>query len=207
MATSPTEDIFAPILRTERLTLTLFNMNDPDDNEFVVKMFNAEVAGAGPTDGNWTVADVRRLSYSVMLKPSDVGGRASKGPAVYIGHIGDSTNSPFGVFNLCRRSPNVPVDLGFMILPEHRRKGYGTEAAARILQYATEELGVKEISLITSETNIPARKLAERINMIDGGWVSSDGHKSIAYILPGMQRLEGEHTTFWGDGKEPETST
>ncbi|UKZ75115.1 hypothetical protein TrVFT333_002787 [Trichoderma virens FT-333] len=203
MATLQPEDLFAPVLRTERLTLTLFNMNDKDDNDFMTMMFNAELPGAGPTDGNWTDKDIRRLSYSVMLKPSDAHGRISKDPAVYIARLGDATGSPIGVLNLCRRTPNVPVDIGYMFKPEYRKNGYGTEGATRLLKYFTEEFGIKEICLVTDDSNIPSKRIAEKLNLVDGGYVMMGSNKCVVFVLPGMKKLEGQDFPFWGDGEEP----
>ncbi|KAL7909050.1 acyl-CoA N-acyltransferase [Trichoderma velutinum] len=203
MATLQAEDIFAPVLHTERLTLTLFDMNDQDDLDFVVMMFNMEMPGGGPTDGNWTGKDIRRLSYSLMLKPSDTHGRVSKGPAIYLVRLGDATGPRIGVINLCRRTPNVPIDLGYMVLPEHRKSGYGTEGATRVLRYITEEFGIKEICLVTDDSNIPSKRIAEKLNMVDGGYVMYGDHRAVVFVLPGMKQLEGQAFTFWGDGEEP----
>ncbi|KAL7933326.1 acyl-CoA N-acyltransferase [Trichoderma chlorosporum] len=203
MATLQSEDLFAPVLHSERLTLTLFNMNDKDDNDFMVMMFNAELPGAGPTDGNWTVKDVRRLSYSVMLKPSDANGRISKDAAIYVARLGDATGPPIGAINLCRRTPNVPLDIGFMIKPEHRKNGYATEAATRVLKYFKDEFGIKEICLVTDETNVPSKKIAGKLGLVDGGYVMYHGEKTLVFVLPGMNKMEGQLLTFWGDGEEP----
>ncbi|PNP57699.1 hypothetical protein THARTR1_02697 [Trichoderma harzianum] len=203
MATLQPEDVFAPVLHSERLAHTIFNMNDADDLEFVVMMFNMEVAGAGPTDGNWTGKDIRRLTYSLMPKPSDTHGRLPKDAPIYIARLGDATGPRIGVVNLCRRTPIVPIDLGYMFLPEHRKKGYATEAAARVLRYITEEFGIKEICLITNESNVASQKIAGKLNMVDGGHVSMGGHKCLVFVLPGMKKLEGQEFPFWGDGEEP----
>ncbi|KAL7949489.1 acyl-CoA N-acyltransferase [Trichoderma barbatum] len=203
MATLQPEPLFAPVLHSERLTLTLFNMNDDNDNEFVALLFNTEMPGGGPTDGIWTAKDIRRLSYSVMLKPSDANGRVSTDAAVYLSRIGGVTGSPVGVINLCRRTPNVPLDIGFMVAPEYRRSGYCTEAATRVLRYFTEDFGIKEICLVTDDTNVPAKRIAEKLNMVDGGWVMMGTNKSVVFVLPGMKKLEGQDFPFWGDGEEP----
>lgn len=204
MATLQPEALFAPVLRSERLTLTLFDMNDEDDNAFVTGMFNVEMAGVGPTDGNWTDKDIRRLSYSVMLKPSDANGRLSKDAAIYLARLGDLNGPRIGVVNLCRRTPHVPLDIGYMFVSEHRRNGYATEAATRVLRYWTEEFGIKEICLVTTDTNIPSKKIANKLNMVDGGYVMMGDNKEIVFVLPGMKtKLEGQDFPFWGDGKEP----
>ncbi|KAK4084313.1 uncharacterized protein Triagg1_793 [Trichoderma aggressivum f. europaeum] len=203
MATLQPEDVFAPVLHTNRLALTLFNMNDEDDLDFVVMMFNMEMSGGGPTDGNWTGKDIRRLSYSLMLKPSDTHGRLSKGPAIYLARLEGAAGPRIGVVNLCRRTPEVPIDLGYMVLPEHRKRGYATEGATRVLRYITEDFGIKEICLVTDDSNIPSIKIAEKLNMVDGGYVTMNGHKCLVFVLPGMKKLEGQEFTFWGDGEEP----
>jgi RimJ/RimL family protein N-acetyltransferase len=55
---------------------------------------------------------------------------------------------PIGSVSLMRGVPpdayDVP-DIGYVIIPEENGKGYATEAAKRLMEYAREELGVKGV--------------------------------------------------------------
>lgn len=55
------------------------------------------------------------------------------------------------------------VELSYLVGRAFRRKGYASEAAAAILQYAREKLGLKEVILRTSKENVISRSLAEKL--------------------------------------------
>ncbi|KAB5586249.1 hypothetical protein GE09DRAFT_1235493 [Coniochaeta sp. 2T2.1] len=193
------EHILAKVLRTPRHSLVLFEPGDDATLDFCRSVLGME------DRPQWTRSDFRRLAYSVMFKPSDTKGRLSANPGIYVIRVGDDAENGtlIGMINVSRRVPDVPVDLGFMILPEYRRMGYGTEAAGDVLRYFREEW-MGGICLLTQETNVAARKLAERIGFVDGGWVEYEGKRGTAYVLPGMEKLNGQKVTFFGDGKVPE---
>lgn len=205
MASLQPEALFSPVLHSERLTLTLFDKDVKDDMDFVVTMFNQEMPpGSAPSGGPWTANDIRRLTWSVMPKPSDTHGRLSKDAGIYIVRTGTDADGPrIGVLNLCRRTPLVPMDLGYMLKPEYRNQRYGTEAVGRVLEYFRDEFGIGEICVVTSETNVPSMKMARRLGFVDGGWVTYGGNKCGVLVLPGMKMLEGQEFPFWGDGEEP----
>ncbi|PTB68590.1 hypothetical protein BBK36DRAFT_1962 [Trichoderma citrinoviride] len=206
MASLQPEALFSPVLHSERLTLTLFDMENKDDIDFVAQMFNEEMPpNSSPSGGDWTPKDIRRLTWSVMPKPSDTHGRLSKDAGIYIVRMGndDADGLRIGVVNLCRRTPAVPLDLGYMLKPEYRNQRYGTEAVGRVLEYLTEDFGIKELCIVTGEGNVPSLKMARRLGFVDGGWVTMGGEKEVVLVLPGMKKLEGEEFTFFGDGEEP----
>ena len=198
------ERIFATTLESERLTYALFDFKNQSHVQFITDIFNREMAGAGPTDGNWATKDIRRRKYSVMMKPSDAHGRRPKDPCFYLVYLLRAPERPIGVISFCRRVPDVPMDLGYSIEPEHQNKGYGTEAAERVNRYWRDEFGVKEMVIITEETNVPARKLAEAIGYVEGGYLKMGERKGVTYVLPGMKKMEGQQITFYGDGEVPD---
>ena len=55
------------------------------------------------------------------------------------------------------------VELSYLIGRSFRRKGYASEAAAAILQYAGEKLELREVFLRTSGENLISRSLAEKL--------------------------------------------
>lgn len=197
------EGLFAPTLESERLRYELFDMKNDTHMQFTVDTFNVELAGAGPTDGTWTNYDIRRLCFSLMMKPSEAHGRQPDTSCMYIVYVKDGPATPMGLISFCRRTPEIPMDLGWAIAPDHRRKGYASEAGARISRYWKDEFGIKEMCIVTSEDNIPSRKVAESLNYVDGGYVMMGGNKEVAYVLPGMKKFEGQTFPFWGDGEMP----
>lgn len=198
------EGLFAPTLESERLRYSILDMKNDTHMQFSADTFNLIMAGTGPTDGNWTKNDVRRLCFSSMMKLSEAHGRRPDTPSIYVVYLKDAPATPMGLVSFCRRTPDVPMDLGWTVSPDHRRKGYGSEAGGRISRYWKDEFGIKEMCIVTSEDNIPSRKIAESIGFIDGGYVMMEGNKKVAYVLPGMKKLEGQTFPFRGDGEIPE---
>lgn len=201
---SKPEGLFAPTLESDRLIYTIFDMKNDTHMQFTVDMFNIFMAGAGPTGGAWTKNNVRRLCFSLMMKPSEAQGRRPDAPCIYVMYLKNAVTTPIGLISFCRRTPDVPMDLGYMITPDYQRKGYGSEGSARVSRYWKDEFGHKEICIVTSEDNVPSRKIAESIGYVDGGYVMMEGTKEVAYVLPGMKKLEGQTMPFWGDGEVPE---
>lgn len=199
MAAPTPEALFAPVLNSEHLTYTLFNPDSEADVDFMINIFNVIVAGAGSAEGVWTAADVQRLTVNLMLRPSDTHGRLSKDPAVYIVHLGSTPGRQIGVINLTRRSSQIPPEFGFMLLPDYQRKGYGSEAVERVMRYWKDEFGIKQICAMTTDENIASQKLLTRVGLEEGGWASIHGTKLLAFILPGMQKLEGQPISFFGE--------
>ncbi|KAM0512489.1 hypothetical protein ACHAPE_008812 [Trichoderma viride] len=198
------EGLFAPTLESERLRYEIFDMNNDTHMRFSVDTFNLIMAGAGPTNGSWTENDVCRLCFSLMMKPSEAHGRQPDTPCIYITYLKDAPATPIALISFCRRTPDIPMDLGWAVAPDYRKKGYGSEASARISRYWKDEFGVKEMCIITGEDNIPSRKMAESIGYVDGGYIMMEGNREVAYVLPGMKMFEGQICPFWGDGEIPE---
>lgn len=77
-----------------------------------------------------------------------------------------------GVMGFSKREgelyPIVP-DLGFAFLPEYTGKGYATEAARGLLEYAHREIGLDVIFGFTDPDNTASRKLMERAGLEDRG--------------------------------------
>lgn len=57
------------------------------------------------------------------------------------------------------------VDIGFAFLPEYFGKGYGYDAASRILRAGFEEHGLQKISAITVKENVASQKLIEKLGL------------------------------------------
>lgn len=56
--------------------------------------------------------------------------------------------------------PHCSGHIGYSVIPEKRRRGYGTAALGLILPYAR-EVGLKRVSLTTDVDNIPSRRVME----------------------------------------------
>ena len=57
------------------------------------------------------------------------------------------------------------AELGWILLPEHRGKGYATEAGRELLWAAFELLGAKTVIAHCDSRNLPSRHVMERLGM------------------------------------------
>jgi RimJ/RimL family protein N-acetyltransferase len=57
------------------------------------------------------------------------------------------------------------VEIGWRLAKSAWGKGYASEAARESLRFGFEELGLDEIVSFTAESNVPSRKVMERIGM------------------------------------------
>ncbi|KOS42996.1 hypothetical protein ACN38_g6108 [Penicillium nordicum] len=100
---------------------------------------------------------------------------------------------PIGIVSLLRGIPPDPhylaPDIGFTILPEEGRKGYATEAAKALMEYANKTLGVDAVFGFCSPANQRSRGALEKLGMEFRGVKPLKvfgGKESAVYALPGM---------------------
>lgn len=79
--------------------------------------------------------------------------------------IKKDTGEKIGGCGLFHREGLDVVDIGLSFLPEYFGKGYGYEAASRILRAGFEEYGLQKISAITVKENIASQKLIEKLGL------------------------------------------
>ena len=79
--------------------------------------------------------------------------------------IKKDTGEKIGSCGLFHREGLDVVDIGFAFLPEYFGKGYGYEAASRILRAGFEEYGLQKISAITVKENVASQKLIEKLGL------------------------------------------
>lgn len=70
-----------------------------------------------------------------------------------------------GICGLFRRDGLEEPDIGFAILPDFCGKGYGYEAAAAVLDYARDALGLPCVTAIVSPLNAASIGLLEKLGM------------------------------------------
>lgn len=156
------------VLETERLVLRHLEMSDA---EFILGLLNEPSFHRYIGDkGVRTLDDAREYIRS--------GPRASyeeNGFGLYCTEL-TTDRTPIGICGLVKRPQLDDPDVGFAFLPAYWSRGYATEAAAAVLRYGKEELGIGRIVAITSLDNeASARVLAKiglaratRIRLADG---------------------------------------
>jgi ribosomal-protein-alanine N-acetyltransferase len=90
-----------------------------------------------------------------------------------IGHIG--FHGPPGAN--ARRVADA-VEVGYTVFPEHRRRGYATEAVQAMLGYARER-GVHRFLASVAPENEPSLRLVRRLGFVEVGrhWDEEDGEE------------------------------
>ena len=76
-----------------------------------------------------------------------------------------SDGAAVGICGLVRRAGLEAPDLGFAFLPAFRGRGFAAESAARVLQLARTDFGIKRVLAIVAPDNEPSVALLERLGM------------------------------------------
>ncbi|WP_226040193.1 GNAT family protein [Natrinema sp. DC36] len=78
------------------------------------------------------------------------------------------------------------AEIGYWVGPDHHGRGYGTEAAERIVQYAFDQLGLHRITAHVFEFNEPSQRLLESLEFTREGV-----HRDAEFV-------DGEHQdVYW----------
>jgi ribosomal-protein-alanine N-acetyltransferase len=127
----------------------------PDDHDRRFLALRLRQTKEDPSRGPWYVRAI------VLLE----------GDRPMIGHIG--FHGPPGVNS--RRDPDA-VEVGYTIFPEHRRRGYATEAV-RALIAAAEAQGIRRFVASVGPDNEPSLAIVRRLGFVEVGrhWDAQDG--------------------------------
>jgi RimJ/RimL family protein N-acetyltransferase len=63
------------------------------------------------------------------------------------------------------------AELGWTVFPEHRRHGYATETARRLMDWARDEHGVRRFISSTTPENVPSLRVHEKLGFRRTGQV------------------------------------
>ncbi len=72
---------------------------------------------------------------------------------------------PIGLCGFVKRETLPDPDIGFALLPEFEKKGYGYEAADAAMLYGKEKLGLSRVLAITTSDNESSARLLKRIGL------------------------------------------
>ena len=61
------------------------------------------------------------------------------------------------------------LELGWSVFPEHRRKGYATETARALMDWATEIHGIRRFISATTPDNLPSLRVHEKLGFVRTG--------------------------------------
>ena len=145
------------ILETERLILRKMTV---EDAEFIFELVNepAFIRNIGDK-GVRTLDDAREYILS-----GPVASYTKFGFGLYAVELKE-TGAAIGICGLLKRDSLEDVDIGFALLEKFRRKGFGYESAAAVMDYGRSALGLKRIVAITSPDNEESIRVLEKIGL------------------------------------------
>jgi RimJ/RimL family protein N-acetyltransferase len=76
-----------------------------------------------------------------------------------------ASGDPIGACGLLYRDRLDVTDVGFALLPAYRGRGYAFEAAAAVLRYGRETLGVERIVALTTRDNLSSIRVLTKLGM------------------------------------------
>ena len=145
------------ILETERLILQ--HITTADD-EFFLTLLNEPSFIQNIGDRNVrTLEEARNYIIKTMVTRYD-----QNGFGLYLVILKDS-NTPLGICGLIKRESLEDVDIGYAFLPQYWSKGYASESAVAVKEYAKKILGLDRIVGITDPENQGSIRVLEKIGL------------------------------------------
>jgi len=145
------------ILETERLSLRRLTT---DDAQFILELLNQPSFLRYIGDKG-----VRNSEDAIQyIQTGPVASYDRFGFGLYLVELKES-GTPIGMCGLLKRETLADVDVGFAFLPDYWSRGYAFEAAAAVMAYGREVLGLRRIVAITSLDNAASIKLLEKIGL------------------------------------------
>ena len=156
-------------LHTERLTIRPFT---EDDAGFILELVN---------DADW----LRFIGDKNVRTLDDARRYLREGPIAMVAQHGHglacverrSDGSAIGMCGLIRRDTLDDVDLGFAFLPAARGQGCAREAAAAVLAFGFEVLGLQRIVAITDLDNQASSHVLEAAGLSFERVLAAEGGK------------------------------
>ncbi len=133
----------------------------PQDADFVLRLFNEPNFKRFVGDKNLhTESEALAYIEKAFTKPL-----AELGFALLCVELKES-GELIGISGLVKRDSLDCVDLGFGFLQAHYGKGYASESALAVLEFARAELGLTRLLGITSPDNIGSIKTLEKVGFV-----------------------------------------
>ncbi len=142
---------------TERLYLKLFDESDAD---FLIELYNTPKFIQYVGDRNLKTIEQGRQYIIERFYPQIE--KLAFGNYVII--LKESGHKIGGVGIFEREGLDV-MDIGFSFLPEYEGKGFGFEAANKLLNIAKHDFGVSKVSAITIKENLASQRLIEKLGL------------------------------------------
>ncbi|HEX8069676.1 MAG TPA: GNAT family N-acetyltransferase [Pyrinomonadaceae bacterium] len=152
---SDTENDLLTVLETERLRLRRLIV---EDAEFIVRLLNEPAFLQYIGDrGVRTLADAR-----AYLMQGPLASYEKFGFGLYLIEL-RAARVPVGICGLLRRDVLDDADIGYALVSEFRGQGYAREAAAAVVAYARDALGLARLAAVVDPDNHVSIRLLERL--------------------------------------------
>ncbi len=79
--------------------------------------------------------------------------------------------------------PDADIEIGYFLKRSAWGRGYATEVCKRMLQFAFQELPLKEVVASVEEENLVSRRVLEKSGLLDRGRTQSYGKESPIYRI------------------------
>ena len=114
------------------------------------------------------VLEIRRMQLAAdpARSPWSVRAMVRRDDRVMVGFV--NFHGPPGVNDI--EAPDA-AELGWTVFPEHRRQGYATETARRLMDWARAEHGVRRFISSTTPGNAPSLRVHEKLGFHPTGQV------------------------------------
>ena len=106
------------------------------------------------------VLEIRRVQLAAdpQRAPWSVRAIVRRDDRVMVGFV--NFHGPPGINDI---EADGAAELGWTVFPEHRRRGYATETARRLMDWAREEHGVRRFISSTTPDNLPSLRVHEKL--------------------------------------------
>jgi RimJ/RimL family protein N-acetyltransferase len=146
------------IAETHRLLISKLSL---DDGPFFLELVNTPNWLKYIGDRNLkTVEDAKTYLKNGTLKSYN-----NFGFGFYKLQLKEENNKTIGTCGLIKRDALECVDLGFAMLPNYERKGFGYESSVAILKLAKEQFKLHKVAAITLPENTSSIKLLEKLGL------------------------------------------
>jgi RimJ/RimL family protein N-acetyltransferase len=177
--------MFAPEwpLETERLTLRPF---EPGDLEALYQMHSD--AGVA----RWLRNEARTLEETRDLLERKIAGAALEEEGQWLGAAGVLRETSELVADLAlywQSEEHKQGELGFVVHPRHQGRGYATEAARPLLDFAFETLGLHRVVGTLEARNAASARVLEKLGMrreghlVETEWIKGEWQSELVYAV------------------------